>query len=82
MIFPPEAAGKGRRPVLDVKADQSSRTGLHDGQAEAEKKTAGCAQAKPAHQSNHIDVIDRLLIYLATFFLLLSIAAQCRILLQ
>ena len=68
--------------MLDLKADESSRIGLHDGQTEAVKKTAGCAQAKPAHHSNHFDAIDRLLIYLASFFLLLTIAAQCRILLQ
>lgn len=82
MIFPPAAAGKEPMPVLDLKADESSRPGRHDDLAEAVKKTAGCAQAKPAHNSNHIDVIDRLLIYLAFFFLLLTIAAQCRILLQ
>lgn len=68
--------------MLNVKTDQGSRSGMHDDQEEAKKKMAGCAQAKPAHHSNHIDVIDRLLIYLAFFFLLLTIAAQCRILLQ
>lgn len=68
--------------MLDLKVDESSRPGRHDGQAEAVKNTAGYAQAKPAHQSNHIDVIDRLLIYLASFFLLLTITAQCRILLS
>ncbi|MDD4172349.1 MAG: hypothetical protein PHQ94_08935 [Syntrophomonas sp.] len=69
--------------MLDLKAGESSRPGQHDGQAEAvKKKTADCAQAKPAHHSNHIYVIDRLLIYLAFSFLLLTIAAQCRILLS
>lgn len=67
--------------MLDLKADESGRPGRHDDLAEAIKKTAGCAQARPAHHSNHIDVIDRLLIYLGGFFLLLTIAVQCRILL-
>jgi len=68
--------------VLENKVDQSIQPGSRDEQVEAVNKRAGCAQVKLDHHSNHIDVIDRLLIFLASFFLLLTIVTQCRILLQ